>query len=94
MVDALAQARLAWHATLSEEDSAKVIVDRAAMADESVKAERMAEVMATFQAADTNQDGVLSREEMTDFMAKLGQNAGARGIPHMTEADVTDEQKD
>ena len=93
-VTALAQARLAWHATLSEEDSAKVIADRAALSDEATKAERMAEMAATFTAADTNNDGLLDRAEMSDFLAKLGQNAAARGVPHMSEADVTEDQKE
>ena len=93
-VTTLAQARLAWHATLSEEDSAKVIADRAALSDEATKAERMAEMAATFTAADTNSDGLLDRAEMADFLAKLGQNAAARGVPHMSEADITEEQKE
>ena len=47
--------------------------------------------MASFQAADANADGVLSKEEMRDFVGKLGQNAGARGVPHMDAADVAEE---
>ena len=38
-----------------------------------------AEEEATFNAADTNQDGVLNREEYNDFMRKKKQNADAKG---------------
>ena len=41
----------------------------------------MAEMAATFSAADTNQDGVLNQEEFTDFMGKMKQNSEARGVP-------------
>ena len=41
----------------------------------------MAEMAATFQAADTNQDSVLSMEEWTDFLDKIKQNDSARGVP-------------
>ena len=94
-LDAIVQKRLAWFNALSEEDQGKVRADKqAAQSDEAVKAERMAEMMATFQAADTNQDGVLDKAEFADFMGKMSQNAQARGIPSMTEADVDEEGKD
>ena len=41
-----------------------------------------AEEEATFNAADTNQDGVLSMEEYADFMRKKKQNADAKGQIH------------
>ena len=41
-------------AGLSEEDQAKVTADRNAAGAEETKAERMAEMAATFGAADTN----------------------------------------
>ena len=87
--------RLAWHSALSADDQAKVVADKqGAMADETIKAERMAEMVATFQAADTNQDGLLDKTEFSDFMGKIGQNAGARGIPHMVEAAVDEATKE
>ena len=48
----------------------------------------------TFQAADTNADGVLDKAEFTDFMGKMSENAKARGVPAMSEADVDDATKD
>ena len=54
----------------------------------------MAEIAATFQAADANQDGVLDKAEFTDFMGKLGQNAAARGVPHMSVDGVSDDVKE
>ena len=74
-LETVVQKRLAWFQSLSEEDQAKVRADKQAVADEAVKAERGAEMMATFQAADTNQDGVLDVAEFTDFMNKMSQNA-------------------
>ena len=70
-LEAIVEWRRTWGASLSEEDQAKVTADRAAAREEPVKAERMAEMAATFSAADTNQDSVLSMEEFHDFMGKM-----------------------
>lgn len=56
--------------------------------------ERKVEFVATFGAADSNQDGLLDKAEFTDMMEKLAQNAGARGCPHMNVADVDEESKE
>ena len=93
-LDAVVNQRMAWMASLSDEDKGKVRADREAGAAEENKAARMEEFMATFSAADANQDGKLDRAEFTDFMIKLGQNAAARGVPAQKPEDVTDEQKD
>ena len=93
-LETVVQKRLAWFQGLSEEDQGKVRADKQAVADEAVKAERAAEMMATFQAADTNQDGVLDMAEFTDFMGKMSQNAKARGVPAMSEEDVDDATKE
>lgn len=77
----LAGKRLAWRATLSADEQAALEADRASFTNEETKAERMAEMAATFQAADTNQDGRLDRAEFEDFMTKLGQNSAARNVP-------------
>ena len=93
-LDAVVAQRMAWMASLSDDDKAKVRADREAGAAEENKAARTAEFVATFGAADANQDGRLDRAEFTDFMVKLGQNAAARDVPHQKPEDVTDEQKD
>ena len=80
-ITAFATKRMEWMATLSEEDKAKVLADRAAFSAEETKAERMGELAATFGAADTNQDGKLDRSEFEDFMGKLSQNSQARNVP-------------
>mmetsp|Transcript_27882 Transcript_27882/g.34615 ORF Transcript_27882/g.34615 Transcript_27882/m.34615 type:complete len:136 (-) Transcript_27882:88-495(-) len=93
-LDSVVQKRLEWFTALSAEDQAKVKADKeSARTDEAVKAERTAEMMATFQAADTNQDGLLDITEFEDFMTKLSQNATARGIPTMSPADIDEEMK-
>ena len=78
-------------AALSEEDRAKVTADREAASAEETKNERMAEMAATFGAADTNQDGVLNQEEFTDFMGKVKQNVNARGVPFAGQDEVTED---
>merc|ERR1712156_261630 len=70
---------------------AKVTADRAAAREDPVKSERMAEMAATFSAADTNQDGVLSMEEFHDFMGKMKQNSEARGVPMAGRDDVPED---
>ena len=50
--------------------------------------------MAAFLVADANQDGVLDKVELADFMSKLAQDAAERGVPHMSEANLTDSEKD
>ena len=80
-LDAIVAWRREWGASLSQEDQDKVAADRAASREDPVKSERMAEMAATFSAADTNQDGVLNQEEFTDFMGKMKQNSEARGVP-------------
>ena len=80
-LDAIVAWRREWGASLSDDDQAKVTADRAASREDPVKSERMAEMAATFNAADTNQDGKLNQEEFTDFMGKMKQNSEARGVP-------------
>lgn len=91
---ALANKRLAWRATLSADEQAALEADRAAFSNEETKAERMAEMAATFQAADTNQDGRLDRSEFEDFMGKLAQNSAARNVPFQPQDQFSDEEKD
>ena len=94
-LDAIVNKRLEWFNALSAEQQAAARADRqAATTDETVKAERMAEMMATFQAADTNQDGLLDKTEFADFMGKMSQNATARGVAAMSESDVDEEMKE
>ena len=54
----------------------------------------MAEMAATFQAADSNADGVLDRAEFEDFMQKMQQNANARGAPSVNADDLSDDFKE
>ena len=70
-LEAIVEWRRSYMAGLSEEDQAKVTADRAASREDPVKSERMAEMAATFQAADTNNDSVLDGEEFKDFMSKM-----------------------
>ena len=90
-LEAIAAARVAWLQSLSEEQRAAVRADKEASNDEAVKAERMAEGQATFQTADTNNDGLLDKAEFKNFMEMMAQNAGARGVPHMNPADCDEE---
>ena len=90
-LEAIAQHRLAWLNGLTEEQRAAVRADKEAAHDEAVKAERLAEAQATFGAADTNSDGKLDKAEFADFMEKMSQNAGARGVPAMTAADCPED---
>merc|ERR1739844_123725 len=90
----VARARIVWFQDLSPEDQAKVQQAREEFKAEETKAERLQEVAATFGAADANQDGVLDKAEFTDFMGKLGQNAAARGVPHMSVDGVSDDVKE
>ena len=93
-ITAFATKRMEWMATLSEEDKAKVLADRAAFSAEETKAERMAEVAETFGAADTNQDGRLDRAEFEDFISKIGQNLQARNVPFHPQDQFSAEEKD
>ncbi len=92
-LDAIATMRLTWMAGLSAEDKAKLEAERASWADEAVKAEKMAELTATFGAADVNADGVLDMAEFTDFMGKIASNATARGVPTQGPDAVDDDMK-
>jgi Ca2+-binding EF-hand superfamily protein len=71
-----------------------VQADRAAGADEEAKAARTEELQATFGTADTNEDGVLNKEEFANFMQMVQQNAGARGVPTVNQDDVSDDMKE
>ena len=90
----IAAMRLNWMTSLSPEEQAAMGAERAAWEDDATKAERMAELQATFQAADTNNDGLLDRAEFEDFMSKVGQNVAARGVPHMSVDSVDAEMKE
>ena len=83
-----------WIDSLSDEQKATLQADRAAYANEETKAERMAELAATFQTNDTNADGLLDRAEMEGFMRALKQNGEARGVPTMDTENVDDAMKD
>ena len=93
-IDAAAAKRVAWMATLSEEQKAALMADRAAFSAEETKAERMGELAATFGTADTNADGRLDRSEFEDFMGKLSQNSAARNVPFQPHDDFSAEEKD
>ena len=93
-LDFVAQARLAWFSGLTEEQKASAMAERAAWADEQTKAERLAELAATFQASDTNNDGLLDAAEFEDFMGKISQNAAARGAPTMDTSAASAELKE
>ena len=80
-LDAVAQARLAWVKSLSDDERALLYGEKAAWANEETKGERIAEMLATFQANDTNADGLLNRAEFDNFVKAMGQNAAARGLP-------------
>ena len=47
---------------------------------------------ATFQATDTNQDGLLDKTEFSDCNGKINENASTCGISHMNEADVDEDE--
>merc|ERR1719331_2525386 len=93
-INAAAQKRVAWMATLTEEQKGAMAADRAAFFAEETKAERMAELAATFSAADTNADGRLDRSEFEDFMGKISQNLQARNVPFHPHDDFSAEEKD
>ena len=96
MADALTKVaawRKEWIASLSDDQRAAIAADRASYSAEETKAERMGELAATFQAADTNADGLLDQAEFQDFMTKVGQNASARNVPFPAVGDVSDEIK-
>ena len=86
-----AQKRLAWRNSLSDEDKNKLIEEKKTWEAEETKAERMAEFMATFTSSDTDNDGLLNRQEFEDFLTKLGQNAGARGVPNQDMGEYDEE---
>ena len=92
-LEAIIEWRRTWGASLSDDDNAKITADRAASREDPVKSERMAEMAATFNAADTNQDGVLSMEEFHDFMGKMKQNANARGVPFAGRDEVPEDMQ-
>ena len=56
--------------------------------------QREKDFVAAFTTADTNQDGLLDKAELKDFFTKMGQNAEAAGVPHMKEADTTEEDQE
>ena len=85
--------RAAWNASLSDDEKAKAQEERAAWGNEETKAERMAELQASFQAADVNEDGVLSQAEFVDFMGKLAGNLKARGVPSQGPDAINDDMK-
>ena len=94
-LEAIAQHRATWMQALSPEDCAKVREDKQQVSEnEDVRNDRAAEAVATFQAADTDADGRLNKEEFRDFMNKMSLNAGARGVPAMTEADCDEEMQE
>ena len=86
--------RMQWMASLSDDQKAAMQADRAKWAAEETKQALMQEMAATFQAADTNADGVLDRAEFEDFMQKMQQNAAARGAPSVSADDVSDDLKE
>ena len=92
-LDAIATVRKNWMAGLTDEEKGKLAAMKASMADEATKAASMAETQATFQAADTNEDGLLQEAELMNFMKMMFQNMGAKGLPTMSEDLVTDELK-
>ena len=93
-IGALAQKRLDWRNSLSDEDKAKLVTEKQSWENEETKGERMAEFNATFTTNDTNADGVLTRAEFENFLVALGQNAASRQVPHQPDSDYTEEQKD
>ena len=90
---AVAAMRKEWNASLSDEQKAKAQEERAAWGNEESKAEKMAELAATFQAADVNNDSVLSEAEFVDFMTKISQNLTARGVPAQGPDGIDDDMK-
>ena len=66
----------------------------AAREDAAIKAQRVEEMTATFTTADSNADGLLDKAEFANFMQMASQNAAARDCPHMTEADIAEEDKE
>ncbi len=80
-IDAICQMRATWMASLSEEQKAAGQAERAAWADEEKKAEKLAELSATFQASDSDSTGALNAAQFEDFMGKLAENLKARGVP-------------
>ena len=86
--------RVTWYKSLSAEDTAKINAERAAYGDEAKRNERMAELTATFGAADVNQDGVLDLTEFNDFLSKLASTWSARGHPVDNPDNLTPEVKE
>ena len=82
-LDALAAKRMAWMGSLSDEDKQKLVAEKGSWESEDTKAERMQEMQATFQAADTNEDGVLNQAEFVNFVNSMNSNLTARGVPNM-----------
>ena len=48
---------------------------------------------ATFNTADTNQNGVLELNEFNNCMEMMGQNVVAKGVPHKMFSTYSDEEK-
>ena len=69
--DEIVDLRVTWYKSLNAEEKAKQEAEKAAYADEAQRNERMAELTATFAAADVNQDGVLDVTEFKDCLKKM-----------------------
>ena len=67
----IAQVRKAWMEALSAEQKTKLEEEKAKWANEEFKAERMTELNATFNAADTDGSGDLNEAELKDFFDKV-----------------------
>ena len=81
---------------LTLDDQAKLTADQnaenkakmeALMADPSIMEGEMAEAFATFDAADTNSNGLLNETEWLDFVTKSTANGKAKGW-HTADVDV------
>ena len=53
----------------------------------------MTELMTTFTSSDTDNDGLLNRAELEDFLSKMLQNSQARGVPAESPSDFSDDIK-
>ena len=93
-MNAICEDRIAWVRSLSDDDKARLDAEKAAMNNEETKAERGAEIAATFTANDTNADGLLNRAEFANFFKAINQNAAARGVPTQDFDAISDELKE
>ena len=83
--------RVAWRQSLTEDDKAKLEIEKQAWTSNETKMPLIAEMLLTFQQADADSNMLLSEAEFGNFWTKHNSNSLGRGVP--CPPDYTDEQK-